>query len=149
MTEPENKSLSKLEEARAKAEEAVATAKARATSAASTARDKAREVTGKAAIGLDENPIAAILGGLAIGAAAAAILPRTSQEDAVAGKVGKKVRDSAKGAIKAARESGMEQLDVLGLSSDAAKEQVSGLVKKLVSAATVAVEAAGQSVKKR
>ena len=148
MTDPENKPVSTLDEARAKAEEAVATAKASMASAVETARGKAKEAAGKATTGVGQNPVAAILGGLAIGAVAAALLPRTAQEDRVAGPVGKKMRDTAKGAVNAARESGMEQLGTLGFSSDAAKDQVRGLVKKLVSAATVAATAAGDSVKK-
>lgn len=160
MSELTDKANEKLAEVREKTEEAVATARAKAADAARDARararearDKARQQAGdaraKAKTGIEQNPIVALAGGLAIGAIAAALLPRTAREDRLVGPVGKKVRETAKSAARAAQVSGKEQLNLLGVNSDTARDQVKDLVGKLAKAATSAAAAAGESVKKR
>src|SRR5688572_4118714 len=63
-----------FESARERTAAAYATARERAGSAYETAGRKTSQ-------GIDSNPVAAVVGGLAIGALVAALLPRTSRED--------------------------------------------------------------------
>jgi ElaB/YqjD/DUF883 family membrane-anchored ribosome-binding protein len=139
----------KIRAARARASEAAAAAREKAGQTRTAARDKAVNAAARTKTGIEQNPIVALAGGLAIGAIAAALLPRTAQEDKVVGNVGKKVRDTAASAAKAARATGKNELDALGVNSDAARDQVKNLIGKLAKAATSAAAAAGESVKKR
>ena len=66
--------------------------------------------------GIERNPLAAIAGGLAIGAIVAALIPRTAREDKLAGNVGRKVRATASKAATTARETAKNQLDELGVN---------------------------------
>ncbi len=160
MNDLTDKASARISEARAAAEEklkaarerAYATgerAKVRATKTSTAARAKARKATKQAKSGIEHNPIFALAGGLAIGAIAAALLPHTAQEDKVAGKVGKRARQTAAQAAKAATTRGKAQLDALGVNSNAARDQVKDLIGKLAKAATSAATAAGDSVKKK
>ena len=135
--------------ARTKTNEVTATAKAKSAEAIAATRNTARVVAEKANSGFDDNPLIAVIGGLAIGAIAAALLPRTAREDAVVGSVGDKVRKTATDAIKTARDTGKEQLDALGITSGAAKNQLRDTIGKIAKAVTSAAEAAGESIKKR
>src|SRR5918998_1177742 len=73
-----------FESARERTAAAYATARERAGSAYETAGRRTSE-------GIDSNPVAAVVGGLAIGAIVAALLPRTSREDEYLGTVGRKI----------------------------------------------------------
>jgi ElaB/YqjD/DUF883 family membrane-anchored ribosome-binding protein len=145
---------------RAKASDVAATAKARASDAAATAREKSAEAVAatkrgarvaaeKTATGIEQNPLAVLIGGIALGAIAAALLPRTAREDSAVGAVGKKVRATASDAVKAARATGKDQLDALGVNADTARDQFKDIIGKITKAATSAAEAAGESLKKR
>lgn len=139
----------KLNEAGVRAAEAATVAREKAAEARAVARERARTAATKTRSGVENNPIVALAGGLAIGAIAAFLLPRTEREDRVAGNVGKKVRDTAANAAKAARSTGKDQLDALGLNADTARDQVKDLVGKLAKAVTSAASAAGESIKKQ
>ncbi len=80
----------------------------------------ARERTGGA---IGDNPLAALAGGLALGALVASLLPRTRQEAEYLGPIGERLRDASR-----------EQLGELGLSRDAAREKVSKLVETAIDA---------------
>jgi ElaB/YqjD/DUF883 family membrane-anchored ribosome-binding protein len=171
MTEIKDKAAAKIEAAREKATDAINSAKAKATTAASSARSKAQEVAAtartrsteamtstkagaraaadKTVNSIEQNPLVALVGGLAIGAIAAALLPRTRQEDQAVGNIGTKVRETAASAVKTAKQTGKDQLDALGVNSGAAKDQMRDLIGKITSAATSAATAAGESLKKR
>src|SRR5687768_8795761 len=97
-----------FESARERTAAAYATARERAGSAYETAGRKTSQ-------GIDSNPVAAVVGGLAIGAIVAALLPRTSREEELLGGVGRKLTDTARDAANAAKEAGRGQLDELGL----------------------------------
>jgi len=112
-------------------------------------RKTAKAAGEKTVAGVERNPLAALVGGLAIGAIAAALLPRTAREDKALGGVGNRMRETAANAAKAARNTGKEQLDTLGINTDSAKEQVRDIFGKITRAVTSAAEAAGESVKKR
>jgi hypothetical protein len=111
-------------------------AKAKTTRSTSAARQKA--TTGG---GIDKNPLAIVLGGIAIGAIVGALLPRTERETKVLGKTGKKLNKKARKIAEAAKVAGMSQVDTLGLNGEAMRAQF----RKLVSKAALAVKAAGQA----
>lgn len=116
-----------FETARDRTAAAYATARERAGSAYETAGRKTSE-------GIESNPVAAVVGGLAIGALVAALLPRTSREEELLGGVGRKITDSAREAARAAKEAGRGQLDELGLSRDGLQSKLNDFTDKAVGA---------------
>ena len=100
------------------------TARQRANDAIESSRESAARARQKAADGLDASPMAAVFGGLAIGAVVAALLPRTRQENATLGKLGGQITAGARGAAEAARDAGRDKLDELGLSPDGLRERL-------------------------
>ncbi|MFM9852513.1 MAG: hypothetical protein ACKVOJ_06885 [Sphingomonadaceae bacterium] len=134
---------------RKSADEAVKLAKEKASDAVALSRDTASKAAKVTAERLEGNPIAAVIGGLALGAIAAALLPRTQREDNLIGGVGTKVRETATNAAKAARDAGKAQLDTLGVTTDAAKEQFRDIAKKVGQAAASASSAAGDTLRNR
>ena len=145
------------ENARTKASEAAATAKAKASDAYDTTKARAVEAVDatkrgaatasrKASDAVQDNPLAVLAGGLALGVIAGALLPRTRREEDLLGDVGRKIHETAGEAVKAARTAGAEQLDSLGISKDNAKAQVSSLLDGVVKAASSTGTAAAQKV---
>jgi hypothetical protein len=137
---------------KAKAAEAGAAIKQKATQAKGYAEKKlhesgeaARAAGRKAADGVDAFPVAALVGGLALGAVLGALLPRTRQEEELLGSIGGAINDRAKEALGAARDAGQSKLDELGINTDAAGKQVGKLIDSLSqvaeSAGTAAVDA--------
>ncbi len=144
--------------AKVKAEEAAAATKANARKAADATKAKARQAASSTKAGaqkaadatsktVDSNPLGAIVGGLAIGAIVAALLPRTMREDKLVGKVGKTVRTTASKAAKNATSTAKGQLDAMGINADAAKGQLRDLIGKLGEAAASAGSAAADTMK--
>jgi hypothetical protein len=127
------------------AKDSLATAKAKTTQSTATARAKASEAyekgKGKTSDGIDKNPLAIVLGGIAIGAIVGALLPRTERETKVLGKAGKKLNKKARKMAEAAKAAGKDQVESLGLNGDALRLQFRDLVSK----AAVAVKAASQA----
>ena len=86
------------------------------------------------------------MGGLAIGALVAAMLPGTAREGKLLGPLGKRLTDTAAGAAQAARDAGKAELDALGLNRDAARNQAGklfeGVLKAMSTAGSAAVTAA-------
>lgn len=134
---------------RASADAAVATSKAKAAKAATATKASAQKAAKTTVDSVEKNPIVALLGGLAVGAIAAALLPRTKREDDLVGTVGKSVRNKASTAAKAARDTAKEQLDTLGVNADAAKETFRDIASKIGTAASSATSAAADAVRKR
>ncbi|HYI39466.1 MAG TPA: hypothetical protein VE053_04020 [Allosphingosinicella sp.] len=122
----------------AAARQAFETARDRTAAAYTTARERAGsayETAGrKASEGIDSNPVAAVVGGLAVGALVAALLPRTSREEELLGGVGRKITDGAREAARAAKEAGRGQLDELGLSRDGLQSKLNEFTDKAVGA---------------
>ncbi len=140
----------------AAARQAFETARERTAAAYATARERAGsayETAGrKTSQGIDSNPVAAVVGGLAIGAIVAALLPRTSREDEMLGPVGRKITDSAREAARAAKEAGRGQLDELGLSRDGLQGKLNeftdravGAVKSSAGAGAAAARRSGEA----
>lgn len=127
------------------AKDSLASAKAKTTQSSAAARVKASDMyekgKGKTSDGIDKNPLAIVLGGIAIGAIVGALLPRTERETKVLGKTGKKLNKKARKMAEAAKAAGKDQVESLGLNGDALRLQF----RELVSKAAVAVKAASQA----
>lgn len=131
------------------ASDAYANARDKAGELAGTARDAASQARMKTADGIDANPVAALLGGLALGALAAAVLPRTRREDELLGNVGGRINDSARDAVEAAKVAGRDKLDELGINKDAAIDKAKELAQSVAGVARESATAAASSVKGR
>lgn len=127
--------------ARVKASEVFEKGKDAAASGVQQSRELARKAKGKTSDGIDKNPLAIVLGGMAIGAIVGALLPRTERETKVLGKAGKKLNKKARKMAEAAKAAGTDQVESLGLNGDALRLQFRDLVSK----AAVAVKAASQA----
>jgi hypothetical protein len=124
-----------FESARERTAAAYATARERAGSAYETAGRKTSQ-------GIDSNPVAAVVGGLAVGAIVAALLPRTSREEELLGGVGRKISDSARQAAQAAKDAGRSQLDELGLSREGLQGKLNEFTDRAVGAVKTSAGAA-------
>jgi hypothetical protein len=124
----------RLSAASAAAADAYRSARERTSAAYAAARERAGSVTQSAAERLDTTPMAVVIGGLALGAIAGALLPRTQREQELLGGVGKRLNDTARGAVKAARDAGRGELD--------------GFTDKAISALRSSAGAAAGSVRK-
>jgi ElaB/YqjD/DUF883 family membrane-anchored ribosome-binding protein len=138
-----------LEQARETLGDAYASSRERAADAYATAREKAKAAGKTAADGLETNPIAALLGGLALGVVAGALLPRTEREARALGSTGAKLNDLAREAAGAARDAGKAKLAELGLSPEKARESIHSLIDGAISAATTASSAAVETARTR
>ncbi len=127
-----------FESAREKTAAAYASARERAESAYETAGRKTSQ-------SIDSNPVAAVVGGLALGAIVAALLPRTGREDELLGTVGRKINDSAREAANAAKEAGKGQLDELGLNRDGLQSKLNKLTDRAVGAVKSSAGAAADA----
>ena len=135
------------------AKDSLATAKAKTTQSTATARAKASEAyekgKGKTSDGIDKNPLAIVLGGMAIGAIVGALLPRTERETKVLGKAGKKLNKKARKMAEAAKAAGKDQVESLGLNGDALRLQFRDLVSKAALAVKAASQAATDAAKEK
>jgi hypothetical protein len=116
------------------ARQAYESARERTAAAYAAARDKAGSAGRRAGEGIDSNPVAAVVGGLAIGAIVAALLPRTRREDELLGTAGRRLNESAREAARAAREAGKGQLDELGLNKDGLRSRLDEFTGRAVGA---------------
>lgn len=119
-------------------ETAMTTARGAANDALHETRAAARRV-GKAA---EANPLAVVAGGIAIGLAAGALLPRTKRETQLLGSVGKRINGAAIGAAEAARDAAKAELGSFPLSKQAARAQVTKLLDQVGKAMSAGGEAA-------
>jgi hypothetical protein len=116
---------------------------------ADTARAGLATAKARVGEGVDGYPVVALLGGLAVGAALGALLPRTRKESDLLGPIGNTVNERARSAITAARDAGQGKLDELGLSTDAAGKQVGKLIESVAEVAEVAGTAAVDAIRTR
>ncbi len=126
-----------LHDARDKAGEAFETTKA-------TAKDTAA----RAARGVEDNPLAIVVGGLAVGALAGALIPRSAKEKQLLAPVGKRLGETARQAFAAAKDAGRQELDQAGLTPSAAKDRGREILDNVVKAVSSAGTAAAQSAKR-
>src|SRR3954471_5050302 len=125
-----------LASVRQSAADAYEAARQRTATAYSSARQTASSATRKTVEGIDGNPMAALVGGLALGAIVGALMPATRRERELLGNVGRRMNDTAREAVIAARDAGKEKLD--GFT-----DQALGAVRASASAAADSVRGDG------
>jgi len=108
------------------------------------AKHAATDAARATAHAIETNPLAIVAGGIAIGALAGALIPRSAKEKELLAPVGRSLSERARGAFQAAREAGSSELQNAGLSKDAAKDQVKSLFQGIAKAATSAGSAAAK-----
>jgi ElaB/YqjD/DUF883 family membrane-anchored ribosome-binding protein len=117
------------------------------TRASEGARDAAR----RAGDAVSDNPISVLVGGIAIGALAGSLLPRSKREIEALRPVGKKINVAASAAADAAKQAGKAELVDLSLTRDGARDQatrlIDGVLRAVASAGSAAVDSA-KSAKK-
>jgi hypothetical protein len=113
----------------------------RAIEAYEGARDKASDTLGQA-------PLLALAGGIAAGALIAALLPRTDAETRLVRPTARRVKDSARAALDAARDTGTERLNAMGLNREKGEQTIRNLLNGLTDAAKASADAASQAVRK-
>lgn len=113
----------------------------RAIEAYEGARDRAVDTLGEA-------PLLALAGGIAAGALIAALLPRTQTESRLVRPAARRVKDSARAAIEAAREAGAERLHERGISREKGEETFRNLIDGFSEAARASANAAVDAVRK-
>jgi hypothetical protein len=128
--------------------DAYSAARKRAETAYEVAREKTSETRARAGGAIEDNPVVALIGGLALGALVAAVLPKSRQESEYLGGIGEKITESARGAASAAKDAGRNTLADLGLNGDFARDQVSKLLEGAIQAVTSATGAAKESLRK-
>ncbi|WP_172840868.1 hypothetical protein [Allosphingosinicella indica] len=121
-------------------------AREKTSAAYQAARQRAHEAYDSTKEGIDSNPGAALIGGIAVGALIAALLPRTRQEDKTLGALGQRIRDTARDAAKAARTEGTRKLDELGLNKETARQKFTELADGARAAAKSSAKAARGTV---
>jgi ElaB/YqjD/DUF883 family membrane-anchored ribosome-binding protein len=137
------------ETARERTSSAYQAAREAAGGAVETVRDTARTAGRRTADGVEANPLAAVVGGLALGAIAAALLPKTRQEEKLLGTAGRKVTGTARQAVQAAKDASREQIEELGLSKDGIQRRLSELTDKAAGAVRSSAGAAGDAVARK
>jgi hypothetical protein len=113
----------------------------RAIEAYESARDSVSGAGRRAADTFSEAPLIALAGGLAAGALIAALLPRTDSETRLVRPTARRVKDTARAAYNAARDTGSDRLNALGLNREKGEETI----RSLLEGVTDAVKASGQA----
>lgn len=116
-------------------------ARQRAIEAYEEARDRATDTLGQA-------PLIALAGGLAAGALIAALLPRTETETRMVRPTARRVKVGARAAAQAARETGTQRLQEMGLTRERAEETIRGLFGDVTQAAKESADAALEAARK-
>lgn len=118
------------------------TARERAIEAYENARENLAEGGRKVRDGFAEAPLIALAGGIAAGAIIAALLPRTKRETEFVRPTAKRVKDTARAAFDAARETGSARLSEAGISRDKGKATLQGIIDSVTDAAKASAGAA-------
>ena len=137
-----------IDHARGAVADAYASGRDRAADAYATAREKARAAGRSATDSLDTNPMAAVLGGLALGALVGALLPRTERESKALGAVGDKLHGAVREAADAARDAGRDKLAELGINRDHARDTIRSVIEGVIAAVGSASAAAVDASRK-
>jgi hypothetical protein len=98
---------------------------------------------------IESNPLAILIGGIAIGAVVGALTPRSAKEKELLAPLGKKLGERARAAGKAARAAGQNELAELGLTKGAAKIQAQSLFDGVAKALSTAGNAAAKTAAKK
>ena len=105
------------------------------------------DARGRATDTLGQAPLLALAGGIAAGALIAALLPRTDAEARLVRPTAKRVKSSAKAAFSAARDTGSQRLDELGLNREKGEATIRNLLEGLTDAAKASANAAVDAVR--
>ena len=118
-----------------------------------SARQRAIDAYGgagrRATDSLNQAPLIALAGGLAAGALIAALLPRTQSEARLVRPTARRVRDSARAAARAARDTGTERLNELGLTREKGEETIRSLFDGVSDAAKASGQAALEAARNK
>lgn len=110
------------------------------------ARHAAADTSRRTVEAIESNPLGILVGGLAVGALAGALIPRSAKEKELLAPVGKRLSEGARAAAQAARDAGQAELENRGLTADAGRDQVKtllgGLGKALSTAGAAGAKAA-------
>jgi hypothetical protein len=109
-------------------------ASGKASDVLEVSREKTKQVVGD----LGTNPLGLLVGGIAVGALAGALIPRSAREKELLAPIGKRLGESAIAATAAAKEAGRSEL------GNQAKGLVEGIVKALTTAGTAGAKAISQ-----
>lgn len=90
---------------------------------------------------IENNPLALVAGGVALGVVIGAILPRLAKEKELLAPVGKRIAEGASAAAAAARDVGKAEIDALLPQRDAAKDQIGKIIGNAFTAAKDAATA--------
>jgi hypothetical protein len=104
---------------------------------------------GRAVDTLGEAPLLALAGGIAAGALIAALLPRTQAETRLVRPTARRVKRSARAAVDAARDTGSQHLDEMGLNRQKGEQTIRSLLDGLTEAARASANAAVDAVRKQ
>lgn len=137
----------KLGEAKEQLRERAQATRTAAADALDSARGKADEARGAAITGIEDNPVSALVAGIAVGVVIGALLPRSEREKTALASLGLKLNEAAHTAAEAAKEAGRGKLDELGLSKEAATAQIAKLFEAATKTAGAAGTAAAGTVK--
>ena len=96
-----------------------------------TVSDRARDVVK----GMESNPIGVLVGGLAVGLVAGAMIPRSAREKTLLEPVGKTLAAGAVAAIGAAKDTGKNEISSALKGKDAAKASLKTVLDSVVTAA--------------
>lgn len=133
--------------ARNKARNALDASKSAAGKTVETSKRISSNAKAKTGETIETSPLAMVACGVAIGAIVAALLPKSEREKKVLGGAGRKLNDTAKIAVKAAKSAGAAHMVDVGLNSETLREQAKDIFQKGVETAKTASKAAKDAVK--
>ncbi len=111
------------------------------------AREQAAVAGRRTADTVQDNPLAALIGGLGVGMLIGALLPRTRRETELLGPYGSQITSRARDAAEAAKAVGQDKLDDLGFVKDNARETAQKVIEEAKSAASEAGSAAARKAR--
>jgi hypothetical protein len=124
-------------------------ARQRAIEAYESARDSVTGAGKRAAGTLGDAPLIALAGGIAAGALIAALLPRSRSEERFVRPTARRVKDTARAAFDAAKDTGSKRLDELGLNRQKGEDSLRALFEGVTDAAKASADAALEAARKR
>lgn len=110
-----------------------------------SAYDRAGDAARATVEQIEANPLGILVGGLAVGVLAGALIPRSSREKELLAPVGQRLGTTARAAVQAAKDAGQTELQSRGLTADAGREQVKTLLAGLGQVLTTAGGAAAKA----
>jgi hypothetical protein len=97
---------------------------------------------------LAEAPLIALAGGLAAGALIAALLPRTQAETRAVRPTARRVKETARAAFKAAKDTGTDKLNEAGINREKGEDTLRTLFQGVSDAARASASAALDAARK-